>query len=61
MDQQDKDTITRSLVNLPRVLDLNQRFLSILQSLEHRVFSEQMIEDILVTELFFLYMFDFEL
>lgn len=61
MDQQDKDTITRSLVNLPRVLDLNQRFLSILQSLEHRVFSEQMIEDILVTELFFVYMFDFEL
>ena len=48
MDQSDHDTIMRSVIDLNNRLDLNQRFLSLLQN-EYRVFSKQMVEDIMVT------------
>ncbi len=48
MEQRDQDTVRRSVVELTKLLDLNTKFLSLLQN-EYRVFSEQMIEDILVT------------
>lgn len=47
MEQCDQDTILRSLVDLTKLLDLNPRFLSLLQQ-KYRVFSQQMVEDILV-------------
>jgi len=47
MEQCDQDTILRSLVDLTKLLDLNPTFLSLLQQ-KYRVFSPEMVEDILV-------------
>lgn len=49
MEQCDQDTILRSLVDLTKLLDLNPRFLSLLQQ-KYKVFSQQMVEDILKNE-----------
>nr|CAH0100029.1 unnamed protein product [Daphnia galeata] len=46
MEQNDQNTILRSLVDLTKLLDLNDTFLSLLQQ-KFRVFSSEMIEDIL--------------
>ena len=47
MEQNDQNTILRSLVDLTKLLDLNDTFLSLLQQ-KFRVFSSEMVEDILV-------------
>lgn len=47
MEKCDQDTVIRSLTQVPKILDLNATFLSLVQG-EHRIFSEEMIEDILV-------------
>ena len=46
MDKNDADTIIRAVPELTKMLDLNNRFLGLL--LEYRVFSKEMIDDILV-------------
>ena len=48
MEKCDQDTIMRSVLELTKLLDLNARYLSLLQK-EYRVFSEQMVEDIVVS------------
>lgn len=48
MEKSDQDTIMRSLTQLPKLLDLNPTFLSLVKG-EHRIFSEHMVEDILVS------------
>lgn len=49
MEQCDQDTILRSLVDLTKLLDLNPTFLSLLQQ-KYRIFSPEMVEDILVCD-----------
>lgn len=48
MDKKDQDTILRSSPELKKFLDLNPRFLHLLQD-GCRVFSQQMMTDILVS------------
>jgi hypothetical protein len=51
MDPTDIDTIIRSLPALQKNLDLNTHFLKLLCSTPYKVFSEQMIADIMVNSI----------
>lgn len=48
MDKDDQDTIKRSLPELKKILELSPRFLGLLR--DYRVFSDEMIRDILVSQ-----------
>ncbi len=50
MEKNDVDTILRSLPEVKKMLNLTNQFLKLL--LDYRVFSKEMIEDIMVSVLF---------
>ena len=50
MDPTDSEIIIRSLPALQKNLDLNPHFLRLLCSTPYKIFSEQMIADIMVNE-----------
>lgn len=54
MEKNDVDTILRSLPEVKKMLNLTNQFLKIL--LDYRVFSKEMIEDILVSGFLFIYL-----